>query len=366
MVGTALYRLDINVRGSAVLGLVGAGGIGFIIQTALRSLDYPSALAAVSVIFIVILAIEFFSSRVRASILGERSSSVVTVRSQSERAIRRTRKDRTLLVDAVTMRSLVPPMTSERKSRIISVWAYVVMLVIALGTINMPILSSLGYLDDAWRIVTDLVPPDFTTARTELITGMSESIAIAFISTTLGLFIAVPLGLLSSRNIVARRAVFVATRSMLVLFRGIPELIIAVLFVSAMGLGPVPGTLALTLVTAFFMSKLIADTFEEVDPSPREAVFATGATRVQELFGSVLPQAMPALVSQILYMLDVNLRSSTVLGIVGGGGIGFLLLGSIRVFEFGTTGAVIFSIFVVVYAIELIGAWVRSELAKAN
>ena len=366
MIGTALYRLDINVRGSAVLGLVGAGGIGFIIQTALRSLDYPSALAAVSVIFIVILAIEFFSSRVRATILGERSSSVVAVRSQSERAMRRTRKDRTLLVDAVTMRSLVPPMTSERKSRIISLWAYVIVLFIALGTINMPILSSLGYLDDAWRIAADLVPPDFTTARSELITGMSESIAIAFISTTLGLFIAVPLGLLSSRNIVARKAVFVVTRSLLVLFRGIPELIIAVLFVSAMGLGPVPGTLALTLVTAFFMSKLIADTFEEVDPSPREAVFATGATRVQELFGSVFPQAMPALVSQVLYMLDVNLRSSTVLGIVGGGGIGFLLLGSIRVFEFGTTGAVIFSIFVVVYAIELIGTWVRSELAKAN
>jgi phosphonate transport system permease protein len=195
---------------------------------------------------------------------------------------------------------------------------------------------------------------------------MSESIAIAFISTTLGLFIAIPLGLLSSRNIVVRKAVFVGTRSMLVVLRGIPELIIAVLFVSAMGLGPVPGTLALTLVTAFFMSKLIADTFEEVDPSPREAIFATGATRVQELFGSVLPQAMPALVSQILYMLDVNLRSSTVLGIVGGGGIGFLLLGSIRVFEFGTTGAVVLSIFVVVYAIELIGSWVRGVLEKAN
>ena len=366
MIGTSLYRLDINVRASAVLGLVGAGGIGFIIQSALRSLDYPSALAAVSVIFIVILAIEFFSSKVRASILGERSASVVVVRNQSERSIRRTGRDRTLLVDAVTMRSLVPPLTSDRKSRIISVWVYVIMLAIALGTINMPIFSSFGYFDDAWRIVAQLVPPDFTTARSELITGMSESLAIAFISTTLGLFIAIPLGLLSSRNIVVRKMVFVGTRSMLVVFRGIPELIIAVLFVSAMGLGPVPGTLALTLVTAFFMSKLIADTFEEVDPSPREAIFATGATRMQELFGSVLPQAMPALVSQILYMLDVNLRSSTVLGIVGGGGIGFLLLGSIRVFEFGTTGAVVFSIFVVVYAIELVGSWVRGVLDKAN
>ena len=107
------------------------------------------------------------------------------------------------------------------------------------------------------------------------------------------------------------------------------------------------------------MAKLFADTFEEVDPNPREAIFATGASRFQELVGSVLPQSLPAVVSQVLYMLDVNLRSSTVLGIVGGGGIGFLLLSSIRVFEFQTTGAVVLSIFVVVYAIELLGAWVR-------
>jgi len=141
--------------------------------------------------------------------------------------------------------------------------------------------------------------------------------------------------------------------------RGLPELVVAVLFVSAMGLGPVPGTLALTVGTATFMAKLIGDALEEVSSAPREAVFATGASGVQEFFSAVLPQALPNLVSQTLYMLDVNLRSSTVLGIIGGGGIGFLLLSALRVLEEQTVGAIIIVIFVIVYAIELLGSFVR-------
>ena len=156
-----------------------------------------------------------------------------------------------------------------------------------------------------------------------------------------------------------KRAVFGTTRLFLLGLRGLPELIVAVLFVAAMGLGPVPGTLALTLGTATFMAKLIGDALEEVSPVPREAVFATGATGIQEFFTSVVPQALPNLVSQTLYMLDVNLRSSTVLGIIGGGGIGFLLLSALRVLQEPTVGAIIIVIFVIVYAIELVGSFVR-------
>lgn len=191
---------------------------------------------------------------------------------------------------------------------------------------------------------------------------MRESVQIAFVATGLGLFVAFPLAVLASRNIVVRRAVVLGTRIVLLLLRGIPELIVAVIFVSAMGLGPVPGTLALTIVTATFAAKLFADALEEVDPSPREALIAVGASRKQEFVSAVLPQALPAILGQVLYVLDVNLRSSTVLGIVGGGGIGFLLLGSMRVLEYETTGAIVISIFVIVYAIELVGSLVRRLL----
>lgn len=355
-IGAALYRLDINVRESAVLGWVGAGGIGFVIQTALRGLDYSRALAAVSVIFVVITLIEISSNRLRASIIGEQSA--VITKNQKARK-KSTERDHKILLKAVTLRKLNLPWTSERRLRISAVLFYAGLLILALVTIKIPIISSFGYLDEIFKTSADLFPPDFNTARPEIIRGILETIAIGFVATILGLLIALPLALLAARNIVVNRVIYSGTRLFMLAFRGIPELIVAVLFVSAMGLGPVPGTLALTLGTAFFMAKLIADTLEEVAPEPRDAIFATGATRSQEFFAAVLPQAMPNLVSQTLYLLDVNLRSSTVLGIVGGGGIGFLLLSALRVIEYQTVGAILILTFVVVYAIELLGSWVR-------
>ena len=355
-IGAAMYRLDINVRESAVLGWVGAGGIGFVIQTALRGLDYSRALAAVSVIFVVITLIEISSNKLRASIIGEQSA--VITKNQKARQ-KSTERDHKILLEAVTLRKINLPWTSERRLRVSAVLFYLGLLTLALVTIKMPIISSFGYLDEIFKTSADLFPPDFNTARPEIIRGILETIAIGFVATILGLLIALPLALLAARNIVVNRVIYSGTRLFMLAFRGIPELIVAVLFVSAMGLGPVPGTLALTLGTAFFMAKLIADTLEEVAPEPRDAIFATGATRSQEFFAAVLPQAMPNLISQTLYLLDVNLRSSTVLGIVGGGGIGFLLLSALRVLEYQTVGAILILTFVVVYAIELLGSWVR-------
>jgi phosphonate transport system permease protein len=213
-----------------------------------------------------------------------------------------------------------------------------------------------------WRITLRLFPPDFTTARDGIIQGMTESIAVAIVATVLGAVVSVPLGLLAARNVSVNRLVYGMARLMLVGIRGLPDLIVAVIFIAAIGLGPVPGTLALVIGTAGFFAKLIADSVEEVNPIPREAVFATGATRPQETFTSVIPQAMPALVSHLLYVLDINLRTSTILGIVGGGGIGFLFFNSLRVLELQTTGAILITIFAVVYSIELLAGWVRRQI----
>lgn len=355
-IGTGLYRLEINVRESAVLGLVGAGGIGFVIQTALRGLDYSHALAAVSIIFILITLLEVFSANLRGSIIGEQSIGFAKSGGRKKRGLAR---DQKVLVDALTVRQLTLPWTGERQKRAFASGSFLVLLVIAFLTIDIPFISSLGYIDEIFSTAGDLIPPDFSTARPEIIKGMLETVAIGFVATVLGIVIALPLAILSARNITVNRFIYASTRLTLLGLRGLPELIVAVLFVSAMGLGPVPGTLALTLSSAFFMSKLIAETLEEVSALPREAIYATGATRTQEFFSSVLPQALPNLVSQTLYLLDVNLRSSTVLGIVGGGGIGFLLIQALRLFESGTVGAIILLIFIVVYPLELLGSWVR-------
>ncbi|NBR75855.1 MAG: phosphonate ABC transporter, permease protein PhnE [Actinobacteria bacterium] len=339
-----------------MLGFVGAGGVGFVVQQHLRSLDYQRAIAAVGVIFVVITLIEVVSTRLRASIIGDHLSSPTK---KTPRTMARERRDHRLLVDAVTTRRLTPPWTYERLVRASAGVIYLVLIVVAFATIDIPYLSALGLGDEVIDSFGRLFPPDFTTAGPELWQGIRETVAIGFIATTLGLVISVPLGILSARNIVVNRFVYGTTRLFMLALRGLPELIVAVLFVAAMGLGPVPGTLALTVGTATFMAKLIGDALEEVSPEPREAVFATGASRAQEFVTSVIPQALPNLVSQTLYMLDVNLRSSTVLGIIGGGGIGFLLLSALRVLQEPTVGAIVIVIFVIVYSIELIGTFVR-------
>ena len=361
MIATALFRLEINIRASSVLGLVGAGGIGVLIQTSLRSLDYRSALGAVAVIFVVVTVVELLSVRIRSAILGEAAALAQSARHGwfSQKIIAR---DTRVNKKSFETRALSPPWTWDRMFSTATISGFVLALVVAVLTIDIDWARSIPLMPQIVTVFGDLFPPDFTTVRSEMVTGIVESVVIAVIATGLGLLIAVPLSLLAARNIMTKRILSTVTRLVMLAFRGIPELIIAVIFVSAMGLGPVPGTLALTVVTASFSAKLFAEALEEVDAAPREAVVAVGAGKIQEFFASVVPQFMPAFTGHFLYILDVNLRSSTVLGIVGGGGIGFLLLNSMRVLEFQTTGAIVISIFAIVLAIELIGNWVRQLL----
>ena len=361
MIATALFRLEINIRASSVLGLVGAGGIGVLIQTALRSLDYESALGAVAVIFVVVTVVELLSVRIRSAILGEAAAMAQSARHGwfSQRIIAR---DTRVNKKSFETRALSPPWTWDRMFSTATISGFLLALVVAVLTIDIDWARTIPLMPQIITVFGDLFPPDFTTVRSEMVTGIVESVVIAVIATGLGLLIAVPLSLLAARNIMTKRILSTVTRLVMLAFRGIPELIIAVIFVSAMGLGPVPGTLALTVVTASFSAKLFAEALEEVDAAPREAVLAVGAGKIQEFFASVVPQFMPAFTGHFLYILDVNLRSSTVLGIVGGGGIGFLLLNSMRVLEFQTTGAIVMAIFGIVLAIELIGNWVRQLL----
>ncbi len=363
MIATTLYRLDINLRSSTVLGIVGAGGIGFLLQTNLRSLQYDRALGIVIVIFVFITAMEFLSAAVRSTLLGPDRANI-------GRRVLRPRDDSPFFrrpgtsagVEPFDHTTVRPPFTGERRTKTIYAVTFTMMLIYALWSVRLDPFEIIGSLGEVWNISLRLIPPDFTTARDGIVTGILESIAVAFVATFLGTIVSLPLGLLAARNVAVNRVVYTISRLFIVFLRGIPELIVAVLFVSAIGLGPVSGAFALVVGTAGFFAKLIADAVEEVDPVPRDAVFATGATRPQETFVSVVPQAMPALVGNLLYVLDINLRVSTVLGIVGGGGIGFLLFNSLRVLQWETTGAILITIFAVVYAIELLAGWVRKQI----
>lgn len=370
-ISISLYRLDINLRSSTVLGLVGAGGVGLLLKKTLGQLDYSNALGVVLVIFIFILLMEVLSAAVRLQILAGENFGGPSNKNDSSMAklLKRmgydpeARRERARARrDAKPNAKILPPLTQERLNMRLYSLLFLALIAIAFISVQLNPLELFTSFGSIVEISGRLLPPDFITAGPQIIQGLIETLAIAIVSTVLGSLISIPLGFLAAANVSVNRIVYGITRLVLVIIRGIPELILAIIFVAAIGLGPIPGVFALTIGTGGFLAKLVADSVEEIDPTPRQAVTATGATRIQELFTSVLPQVLPALVGQLLYTFDINIRASAILGIVGGGGIGFLLFNSMKVLAFQTTGAIILATFVLVYLIEILAGYVRRQI----
>ena len=357
-VATALFRLEINIRGSAVLGLVGAGGIGQLISESLETIQYKPALAAVAVVFVVILAVELVSTSVRQSLIG-RQATAAQNDSRWRFASVMNRRNAGLYEQAHSSRKLSPPWTSDRLFRVLVFGSLAALVLFSAIAIDVDWIHSWRNADKMTLIIRQMFPPGTGGETRLIVSGLVESVAISIVSTFLGVIVALPLGILMARNMVASRIVGYVVRIAVLALRGIPELVIAVIFVSAMGLGPVPGTLALSVTVAVFAAKLFADSLENLSAAPRDATVAVGATRMQEWVAAVVPQFISPFVSNLSYLLDVYFRSSTVLGIVGGGGIGYLLIQSIRVYQFKITMTIVISIFVIVLAIEWIGHGMR-------
>jgi len=363
-ISIALFRLDINLRSSTVLGLVGAGGVGLLLKETLGQLAYSEALGVVTVIFIFILLMEILAAGVRATLLGGEGGDLPGARKWAlwrRRQPAEGKKLQPVAAKAANPRVLTP----WTKKRVIAAgygYLFVALVIAGFVAVDINFFKFFTSFADIVAFTLRMVPPDFVTAGPQIIEGMVETLAIAAVATVLGSLLSIPLGFLAAVNVSVNRIVYSFTRVLLVIIRGIPELILAIIFVAAIGLGPVAGIFALSIGTAGFLAKLIADSVEEIEHAPREAITATGATRLQELFTSVLPQVMPALIGQLLYTFDINIRSSAILGIVGGGGIGFLLFNSMKVLAFDTTAAIIVAIFVVVYAIELLAGYVRKQV----
>jgi phosphonate transport system permease protein len=346
-ISVALFRLDINLRSSTVLGLVGAGGVGLLLKERLGRLDYSEALGVVAIIFVFILAMELLAAAVRSVLLRQESSGG----NKTQIAVAKHANPK-----------ILPPWTRRRVISTGYGYFFIGLIIAGFIAVQVDFLELLGSFGGIFAFTLRMFPPDFVSAWPQIVQGMTETLAIAAVSTVLGSLLSIPLGFLAAANVTVNKLVYGITRVVLVVIRGIPELILAIVFVAATGLGPVAGIFALSIGTAGFLAKLIADSIEEISELPREAVSATGASRIQELFVSVIPQVMPSLIGQLLYTFDINIRSSAILGIVGGGGIGFLLFNSMKVLRFDTTGAIILAIFIVVYLIEILAGYVRKQV----
>lgn len=211
-------------------------------------------------------------------------------------------------------------------------------------------------------IIRRATPPDFSKLP-DVAWPALETVDIAIFGTLAGVAMALPLAVLAATNVTPSRALYYVSRATIGFTRAVPDLVWALLFVTAVGLGPFPGGLALAVHSIGMLGRLFAETIENMDMAPIDALALTGANRMQVFTHGVVPSVLPALLGIGLYRLDENIRSSLVLGFVGAGGIGFQLLTAMNLFQYREVSLLLIVIFVIVFAAERLSAVCRERLS---
>jgi phosphonate transport system permease protein len=211
------------------------------------------------------------------------------------------------------------------------------------------------------QIASEMMPPDFARWRAWM-RPLLDTLAMSIAGTAIAVVLALPLALLAAPNTSPGRAAQQASRLLLNLLRAIPELIMGILFVAAVGFGALPGVLALALHSVGMVGKFFAEAIEHADPRPIEAARAAGGTRLQVIWHAVLPQVLPQMADTTVYRWEYNFRASTVLGAVGAGGIGTELMGSLRLMDYPQVGAILLCILLCVTLVDSLGQRIRRRL----
>ncbi len=254
-----------------------------------------------------------------------------------------------------------PPLIANPVLRIALIAGAAIYLALALGTVEV----NWARLSDGWarglRFVSGFLEPNFSRRWDDIVQGMIESLTMTVTSTVVGIAISVPIGIGAARNVVPR-PVYYACRAIIAVSRSLQEIIVAILLVVMVGFGPFAGFLTLSFATIGFLSKLLAEDIEDIDPAPVEAIRATGALWPSLIAFGVLPQVAPRLLGLSLYRLDINFRESAVVGIVGAGGIGATLNTAIDRYEFDSAAAILILIIAIVMASEYVSGLIRGRV----
>ena len=240
---------------------------------------------------------------------------------------------------------------------------------IALAVVTVWMLSRLGvtweYVGDAPSQVADLLqrmfPPDWAHASA-LVDPLVQTINIATLGTAAAVVLSVPVAFLAARNTTPNRATYALGRFLMVVTRSVDTLIWALIFIIVVGPGSLAGVLAVAVRSIGFVSKLFAEGIEEIDAGQVEAIAATGASRGQTLLYAIVPQVRPVFTGVCIYRWDINVRESTVLGIVGAGGLGFALNEAILGLEWSRVGLILVVVLVVVVLSEAFSAFARRRV----
>lgn len=216
-----------------------------------------------------------------------------------------------------------------------------------------------------WNFITGAFPPNMERAP-NLAWAMLETLEMAIIGAALGIVISVPAAVLAAQNTTPFPAVGIAVRFVLTVLRSIPELVWALIFVMAVGLGPLAGILAIAVDVIGFAGRFFAERIEEVERGPIDALRSTGASGVSVVVGAVLPASFASFTSTGLYTLEKSIRGATILGMVGAGGIGMELTPAFTLRQFDTALTIIIMILVVVWLAEQLSSLVRRKMLGAD
>ena len=214
------------------------------------------------------------------------------------------------------------------------------------------------------RVLSFMFPPHVWTEWrqiADILNGLGETLAMAFLGTALGAVVAFPLSFLGAKNINRLPFLRFGVRRGFDIIRAFETLILALVFIRAFGLGPLPGVLAIAVSEIGVLAKLYAEAIENTSNKPVEGVIASGGARMQAVRFAMMPQVMPVLLSITLYNFESNVRSGTILGIVGAGGIGFLLSDRIGAYRWDEAWSIIFLIIAMVYVIDALSAFIRAR-----
>lgn len=247
------------------------------------------------------------------------------------------------------------------KRKLLQAAGVLVVILVASWYVN---LLDFGTLADGIPAIVTLMsesfPPDFRNIM-DWMSPLLDTLAMSIAGTAIAVTASVPLAFLAARNTAPHPLVFHVTRTVLNGLRSIPELIMGIIFVAAVGFGALPGVLALGLHSIGMVGKFFAEAVEHVDEAPVEAAEAAGATRLQVLYHAVLPQVLPQFADVSIYRWEYNFRASTVMGMVGAGGIGFELMGSLRIMQYQEVSAILIVILIMVTLVDGLSGRLRKR-----
>ncbi|MBI1240486.1 MAG: phosphonate ABC transporter, permease protein PhnE [Nostoc sp. RI_552] len=212
------------------------------------------------------------------------------------------------------------------------------------------------------NLISQMLPPDFSSAI-NWIKPLFDTLAMSVAGTAIAVSFSLPLSLLAASNTTPHPVVFHLARLILNGLRAVPELIMGIILVAAVGFGALPGALAVGFHSIGMVGKFFAEYIEHVHPAPMEAAQAAGANKIQVIYHSILPQVFPQMIDVTLYRWEYNFRASTVMGAVGAGGIGFELIGSLRVIRYKEVLAILLVILMMVILVDSFSGYLRRRLA---